>query len=148
MCLFLFFLSFSGCWYLLFFFCGLRLHGSYEALKYGSTLDGLSDLTGGVTESIGIAADGSFGVRILSRLLSNTSIVTAVVQNGTNNKENNNNSTNISLNNSVKNNNKPGSRSSIDRLPNGIFSGISYKLCSVEKVNYFIYQIQSPLYKR
>ena len=25
-----------------------RLHGSYEALKYGTSLDGLSDLTGGI----------------------------------------------------------------------------------------------------
>ena len=29
-----------------------RLHGSYEALKYGTSLDGLSDLTGGIAESI------------------------------------------------------------------------------------------------
>ena len=29
-----------------------RLHGSYEALKYGTSLDGLSDLTGGIAENI------------------------------------------------------------------------------------------------
>ena len=33
-------------------FGNLNLHGSYEALKYGSVLDGLADLTGGVAESI------------------------------------------------------------------------------------------------
>jgi hypothetical protein len=29
-----------------------RLHGSYEALKYGSVLEGLADLTGGVVETL------------------------------------------------------------------------------------------------
>ena len=29
-----------------------RLHGSYEALKYGTLLDGIADLTGGISESI------------------------------------------------------------------------------------------------
>ena len=30
----------------------IRLHGSYESLKYGSVLEGLADLTGGVVETI------------------------------------------------------------------------------------------------
>ncbi|KAI5640310.1 calpain family cysteine protease domain-containing protein [Phthorimaea operculella] len=52
-----------------------KLHGSYEALKYGSLLDGLADLTGGITESLPIpdAAEPS----VLASLLNNTSVVTA-----------------------------------------------------------------------
>lgn len=52
-----------------------RLHGSYEALKYGSLLDGLADLTGGITESIQMSelADAE----ALQNLLKYTSLVTA-----------------------------------------------------------------------
>ncbi|KAL0851764.1 hypothetical protein ABMA28_000076 [Loxostege sticticalis] len=52
-----------------------KLHGSYEALKYGSLLDGLADLTGGITESVPIpdAADAAS----LAGLLAATSVVTA-----------------------------------------------------------------------
>lgn len=32
-----------------------RLHGSYEALKYGTALDGLADLTGGAAENLKLA---------------------------------------------------------------------------------------------
>ncbi|XP_022235226.1 calpain-C-like, partial [Limulus polyphemus] len=56
-----------------------KLHGSYEALKYGCSLDGMADLTGGVTESISIRQDPTACGRILSKLLSMTSIVTAIV---------------------------------------------------------------------
>ena len=107
-----------------------RLHGSYEALKYGSTLDGLADLTGGVTESLGVKLDGSFHVRLLSRLLSNTSIITAVAQSTINNKENDKNSDG---NISEKNQKTTGSTK---RLTNGILLGINYKICSIEKVRY------------
>lgn len=52
-----------------------KLHGSYEALKYGSLLDGLADLTGGITESIVMPelSDGS----ALRTLLDTSSVVTA-----------------------------------------------------------------------
>lgn len=58
-----------------------KLHGSYEALKYGTTIECLSDLTGGVTELIDLKSDSThlLNSRILmQRLLSITCIVTAV----------------------------------------------------------------------
>ena len=58
-----------------------RLHGSYEALKYGTLLDGLSDLTGGITESIAIRQDPTACGRALTKLLDMTSIITCTVNN-------------------------------------------------------------------
>ncbi|XP_030019873.2 calpain-C isoform X1 [Manduca sexta] len=52
-----------------------KLHGSYEALKYGSLLDGLADLTGGITESIVVSELPN--PEVLKTLLSCTSVVTA-----------------------------------------------------------------------
>ena len=143
----------------MFFFSFLygRLHGSYEALKYGTTLDGLADLTGGVTESLSVVGghnkDGTFHVRLLARLLANTSILTAVahrpplVQQQTanssdtspqnNNKENNNNnsiSSNNCSNGQTAKEQSASSRSVTDRLPIGVLVGINYKICAVDKV--------------
>lgn len=57
-----------------------KLHGSYEALKYGTTLEALSDMTGGVSEVIDLKSEDPLSSRILvQRLLNITSIVTAVV---------------------------------------------------------------------
>ncbi|XP_048005204.1 calpain-C isoform X2 [Leguminivora glycinivorella] len=57
-----------------------KLHGSYEALKYGSLLDGMADLTGGITESqlVRELTDG----HSLANLLRATSVVTAHYQPG------------------------------------------------------------------
>ncbi|XP_026331811.1 calpain-C-like [Hyposmocoma kahamanoa] len=52
-----------------------KLHGSYEALKYGNLLDGLADLTGGITESLLITELGD--PQTLAALLKTTSVVTA-----------------------------------------------------------------------
>ena len=57
----------------------LRLHGSYEALKYGSSLDGLSDLTGGISESIALKSESTGCSQLLANLLTMTSIVTCKV---------------------------------------------------------------------
>ena len=57
-----------------------KLHGSYEALKYGTTLEAMADLTGGVTELIDLKSEDALSSRLLiQRLLNITSIVTAVV---------------------------------------------------------------------
>ena len=57
-------------------FFSIRLHGSYEALKYGTSLDGLSDLTGGIAENLLLKSNQTSNVMtILSNLLKMTSIV-------------------------------------------------------------------------
>lgn len=63
--------------------CVLRLHGSYEALKYGTLLDGLADLTGGITESIPIRQDSTANGRVLAKFLEMTSIITCIIHNST-----------------------------------------------------------------
>ncbi|XP_076323479.1 calpain-C-like [Tachypleus tridentatus] len=87
-----------------------KLHGSYEALKYGCSLDGMADLTGGVTESISIRQDPTACGRILSTLLSMTSIVTAIVHQQTQGR------------------NQP------EKLANGILLTVNYRIMAVEKV--------------
>ena len=62
--------------------CVCRLHGSYEALKYGTTLDGLADMTGGITETLSIREDATGAGHTIGRLLEQTSIITATVQTG------------------------------------------------------------------
>ncbi len=53
-----------------------RLHGSYEALKYGTSLDGLSDLTGGIAESVPLKSDIlTGGFSLINSLLKMTSVI-------------------------------------------------------------------------
>ncbi|XP_019760093.1 calpain-C isoform X2 [Dendroctonus ponderosae] len=87
-----------------------KLHGSYEALKYGSLLDGLADLTGGITECIPIEDGDTSCFKLLHNLLSMTSIVTCAVQ------------LNIS-------------GTSNETLINGIQPGINYRISAIERVN-------------
>lgn len=104
-----------------------KLHGSYEALKYGSLLDGLADLTGGITESIAIRQDATSCTRLLHKLLDMTSIITCTVQ-------------------------PPNqARSHTDKLANGIQVGINYRIYSIERVETFngdpvqLIKIRNPL---
>uniref|UniRef100_A0A1V1FIW2 Putative calpain 3 n=1 Tax=Reticulitermes speratus TaxID=60591 RepID=A0A1V1FIW2_9NEOP len=91
-----------------------KLHGSYEALKYGTLLDGLADLTGGITESISIRQDPTTCGRMLSKLLEMTSLITCTVQTT---------STQI--------------RNQLEKLANGIHIGTNYRLYAVERVETF-----------
>ncbi|XP_065219426.1 calpain-C [Planococcus citri] len=93
-----------------------KLHGSYEALKYGTLLDGLADLTGGITESINIRQDSTTCGRMLNKLLDMTSLVTCTVQPSTT---------------------TPQIRTYTEKLANGIQIGTNYRLYSVERVETF-----------
>lgn len=53
-----------------------RLHGSYEALKYTSSVDVFNELTGGTTDTVLISPD-DFCIRQLNKALKMTTIVTA-----------------------------------------------------------------------
>ncbi|XP_034254339.1 calpain-C isoform X2 [Thrips palmi] len=88
-----------------------KLHGSYEALKYGTLLDGLADLTGGITESISIRQDPTHCSRLLSKLLDMTSLITCTVH---------------APHGQVRN--QP------EKLANGIHIGTNYRLYAVERV--------------
>ena len=59
----------------------LRLHGSYEALKYGTLLDGIADLTGGISESITLKTNEINNYdTVIENLLKMTSVVTCKSQ--------------------------------------------------------------------
>ncbi|XP_031634327.1 calpain-C [Contarinia nasturtii] len=90
-----------------------KLHGSYEALKYGTRSDGLSDLTGGIVETIPVKS-GSDSIRptILRSILDTTCIITCIAIRG----------------------NSSQFKSQPEKLPNGIAIGVSYRLCSLDKV--------------
>lgn len=90
-----------------------RLHGSYEALKYGTRSDGLSDLTGGIVETIPVKS-GSDSIRpaVLRSILDTTCIITCIAIKG----------------------NSSQFKSQPEQLPNGIAIGVSYRLCSLDKV--------------
>ena len=98
-----------------------RLHGSYEALKYGSVIDGLADLTGGVAESILLKNDPTGSGRLLIELLDMTSVITANVQvekKGEDNKKG-------------EDKNKNGHQ---EKMANGITIGTNYRVYAVQKV--------------
>ena len=65
----------------LFPFLSFRLHGSYEALKYGTLLDGIADLTGGISESITLKTNeiNNYDI-VIENLLKMTSVVTCKSQ--------------------------------------------------------------------
>ncbi|CAG0879062.1 unnamed protein product [Darwinula stevensoni] len=89
-----------------------KLHGSYEALKYGTTYDGLADFTGGIVEAVNLRQDPTGSSQRISKLLKMTSVVTCTVDLQTRK-------------------NQP------ERLANGISIGVNYRVCALEKVETF-----------
>ncbi|XP_055923272.1 calpain-C isoform X2 [Eupeodes corollae] len=90
-----------------------KLHGSYEALKYGTRSDGLSDLLGGIVESVPIKINNDPIRPIqLRSFLDTTCIVTCIATKTAN-----------------------GQYKNIpERLANGICVNVNYRLCSLDKV--------------
>lgn len=98
-------------------------------------LDGLADLTGGITESLPIKSD-SFNIRppILLGLLDATSIVTCTVSSGQIiNMNQNNNSSVSSINSNDNSNNNNNNSKALPQLVNGLLVGSNYRLCSLDK---------------
>jgi len=93
-----------------------KLHGSYEALKYGSVLDGLADLTGGVAECLPLRGDPTGSGRLLVELLDMTSVITA----------------NIQVEKESNKNNKETKGE--EKMANGITIGTNYRVYAVQKV--------------
>ncbi|XP_022706070.1 calpain-C-like isoform X2 [Varroa jacobsoni] len=107
-----------------------KMYGSYEALKYGNSMDGLSDLTGGVTEGLSIEQPST-----LNYLLTRTSIVTALVVPPAAGNNNFNSSNNCNINSSGVTNNGTANGTNAssrfapsERLPNGIVVGVNYRI--------------------
>ncbi|KAF2347346.1 Peptidase C2 calpain large subunit domain III, partial [Trinorchestia longiramus] len=127
-----------------------KLHGSYEALKYGSTLDGLSDLTGGISETISLRSDPTSCSRLLTKLLHVTSIVTAVVLPSQHKTSSSTSSSSSSSSGSSLNGGSSGS-SHMDKLASGIVIGINYRIYAVEKIELYggsevtLVKVRSPL---
>ena len=116
--------------YHLIFYC--RLHGSYEALKYGTTLDCLSDLTGGIAESVNLKSSDEGGsnppppsnmTSVLHSMLKMTTLVTCKVASNTPDQV-------------VKKDDPSNVPPQV--LSNGIIVGDSYRVYALNKVHLVI----------
>ncbi|XP_014664100.1 PREDICTED: calpain-C-like [Priapulus caudatus] len=87
-----------------------KLYGSYEALKYNTIVDGLTDLTGGVVETMDMKDDPMACSILLRSMLDVSSLVTCSTPN-------------------------PAKGSVPEILPNGLSLGRSYRVIQLEKVS-------------
>ncbi|XP_055940429.1 calpain-C-like isoform X1 [Argiope bruennichi] len=105
-----------------------KLHGSYEALKYGTSLDCLADLTGGITESVSVGYESVHCAKVINKLLKMTTVVTAITQR------------------------QMQQRNAAEKLPNGILAGINYRVVELQKVqtkdfvDIILVWLRKPLY--
>ncbi|KAH8303716.1 hypothetical protein KR018_001977 [Drosophila ironensis] len=88
-----------------------KLHGSYEALKYGTRSDGLTDLLGGVVRCLPISED-TIRPQTLKDQLATTCIVTCLA------------AKNIAV----------PKKNIAERLSNGILLNVNYRVSSLNKV--------------
>lgn len=56
-----------------------RLHGSYEVLRFATSVDIFNELTGGATEVVPIVGDGNEAKRIITQAAQATCIMSAFV---------------------------------------------------------------------
>ncbi|KAG8190280.1 hypothetical protein JTE90_025793 [Oedothorax gibbosus] len=87
-----------------------KLHGSYEALKYGSSLDCLADLTGGITESLAVGYDATHCAKTITKLLKMTTIITSVSQS------------------------QKQPKNALEKMVNGLIIGINYRVVEIQKM--------------
>merc|ERR1712226_1067858 len=103
----------------------------YEALKYGTTLDGLSDLTGGIAENVPLKEESTGCRELLSSLLRMTTVVLVKVA-----KESKESSSNKSLNEKNKENKRhhTTNQAPSERLPNGIMTEETYRVYGMQRI--------------
>ncbi|XP_068159077.1 calpain-C [Drosophila tropicalis] len=93
-----------------------KLHGSYEALKYGTRSDGLTDLLGGVVKCMPIGPSDTSDITLRPQTLKDQMSTTCII-------------TCLAVKNS-----QVQKKNATERLSNGILINVNYRLSSLDKV--------------
>ncbi|KAI1303575.1 Calpain-C [Halotydeus destructor] len=110
-----------------------KLHGSYEALKYGSSAEGLADLTGGATESLVIRDDPQAAWLTVQRLMTMTTIVTAIISSDQSSKSRR--SSGSGQRSPTGSAGSQGSQGAFEKLRNGLMVGANYRILAMERID-------------